>query len=260
VKQTWRAVGARQGRIESNMAPTDGSHRARDRWVNVDHHANFRDIGGYPTLEGRRVRSGLIYRSDAGARGSLADASVALGLATILDLRTGDECVVDGAHQGREVTTARRLHVPLFEEISANWSEPTDLRADAIADRYLEMLSAGAHRFAVLLRLLASADSLPAVIHCVSGRDRTGIVVACLLSIIGVSDDLVADDYALSPPIRLNPKQAMAFGAETAEVDRRVALRLLVRIRASYGSVAELAFKQGVPHEQLALLRQRLVA
>jgi hypothetical protein len=162
------------------------------------------------------VRSGLIYRSDAGARGSLADASVALGLATILDLRTGDECVVDGAHQGREVTTARRLHVPLFEEISANWSEPTDLRADAIADRYLEMLSAGAHRFAVLLRLLASADSLPAVIHCVSGRDRTGIVVACLLSIIGVSDDLVADDYALSPPIRLNPKQAMAFGAETS--------------------------------------------
>lgn len=242
------------------MPPTEDSQAvSAGRWVTVDGQTNFRDIGGYPTADGRRVRYGLIYRSDEGRGGSLAYAAAALGLATILDLRASDERLGDGNGHDGQATRSQRLHVPLFEAIAPSWSSPTDLMADAIADRYLEMLNAGAHQFAAILGHLASPDCLPAVVHCVAGRDRTGIVVTCLLSILGVSDDIVADDYALSPPMRLNPEQVTSVGAEVFAVDRRVALGFLARIRAIHGSAELLARKQGVTDEQLALLYERLV-
>jgi protein-tyrosine phosphatase len=229
------------------------------RWVTVDGHTNFRDIGGYQTVHGRRVRFGLLYRSDAGRDTWIAEAAAALGLATIFDLRTTDECLAAGASHVQESALPRRLHVPLFEAIPSHWSRPTDLTTGAIADRYLEMLDAGVHQLAAIVEHLASEESLPAVIHCVAGRDRTGIVVACLLSLVGVPDDVVADDYALSPPVQLTPEQATSVGAEELVVDRSVALQFLARIRRRYGSLARLVQKEGITHEQLAQLNERLL-
>jgi len=159
---------------------------------------NFRDVGGHRTADGRTVRRGRVYRADGLHRASERDvaALAQVGLRTVLDLRTHGELDERGVfdHHGVE-----HRHLPLIREI---WDpEVLDLEAPAhefLAARYLEMLDTGAERIGEALRLMADADRLPLVFHCAAGKDRTGVLAALLLSILGVPDADVVADYARS--------------------------------------------------------------
>ncbi|WP_022978573.1 tyrosine-protein phosphatase [Nevskia ramosa] len=170
---------------------------------------NFRDLGGYETVDGRRLRWGRVFRSDSLAE--LGDADLALlqslGLRTVCDLRGEPE----REHKpnrplGATVTTHAIGFMPHGgEELLAGARDgsidPSEIEI-RVQDIYRRFVIEQSASFARLLRLIADADSLPLVFHCTSGRDRTGFATAMLLSALGVPRTTIEADYRLSNDYR----------------------------------------------------------
>lgn len=166
------------------------------RHLSFDKLHNFRDLGGYLGEGGRPVRWGLLYRADS--LGKLADADLdrftALGVRTVLDLR-----------YPWEITRGGRVPVELdyhnlsvehrpWDQAAFNSSAPV---ARILADQYAEVMSDGVVELADALRVIATSDG-PTVIHCASGKDRTGLLAMLVLSLVGVTEDDIVADYALT--------------------------------------------------------------
>jgi protein tyrosine/serine phosphatase len=149
---------------------------------------NARDLGGHLTGERRRIPARRLFRSDA-IPGAAIGVETAGHLATVIDLRSPSEV--------RSATTARRVHLPLDNPQHGMTAD--DWRsADAVAQRYLELLLDGEDSVVELLAVLTDPAAYPVAIHCTGGKDRTGIIAALLLALVGVRDDDIRADYALS--------------------------------------------------------------
>lgn len=211
---------------------------------------NFRDLGGLPTLHGLTVKIGRLYRSGDPSQLDPTNARslAAIGLRTVVDLRTSLELQARGVRPAGLLCA--HLHRPLFERIRPNWISPTDQGPEATAKRYLEMLSDGTETFVKTVIALSEHDAYPLAIHCAAGRDRTGIVVACVLDLIDVEDSAIASDYALSD------------GAvhDGSRAHPQTMLHFLTGIREQYGSTRELLSAHGVSGEVFDQLQRNLVS
>lgn len=167
--------------------------------------ANARDIGGYLTRDGRRVRWGQVYRTGslAGATAADLDYLQTLGARLVCDLRSADE-IGDDPNRLPESPAPRYQHLPINageqtgERLRALLFNPRGLQAlmDDLYTHY--MIEQYGETFGEALRLLADPDNLPAIIHCTAGKDRTGVTIALLLAVLGVPDDVIIADYTLS--------------------------------------------------------------
>jgi protein-tyrosine phosphatase len=169
---------------------------------------NFRDLGGYATSGGRVTRWRTLFRADGLHRLTDADLGVMreIGLRTVIDLRTEDELV----ERGRFPLDAHPVgyhHISLMDVIWDPEQAPTETSgapvADFLLERYVEMIESAGDRIGDAFGILAAPGALPGVFHCAAGKDRTGILAGLLLSSLGVADDDVVADYALT-------RQAMA--------------------------------------------------
>jgi protein tyrosine/serine phosphatase len=164
---------------------------------------NFRDLGGLPGAGGRSVQYGRLYRSDSLHR--LTDEEgeklTALGVRTVLDLRRPNEIARDGRIPELPGLEYYNLH-PVHRE----WNPGLyDERAGAhryLADRYLDMAEEGIEGFGAALRLIADAERAPLIMHCFAGKDRTGVLAALVLALLGVDNADIATDYAASAAAR----------------------------------------------------------
>jgi protein-tyrosine phosphatase len=162
----------------------------------LDGASNFRDLGGYPVVDGRLVRKGMVFRS--GALHALTDADQdrlrALGVRIAVDLRPLEEQVAEPTN----APFLRIVHVPLMRgERTSDRSALTNGEG-YLRDRYTEIVLDRAPDIGTIFRRLADEDGLPAVIHCAAGKDRTGVVSAVLLLALGVEEPTVLDDYELT--------------------------------------------------------------
>ncbi|HEX2783106.1 MAG TPA: tyrosine-protein phosphatase [Ilumatobacteraceae bacterium] len=161
---------------------------------------NFRDLGGYATADGRHTVWRTLFRADGLYRLTAADvvALEPLGLRTVIDLRSAPEL----SERGRfpvDVHPVVFHHLPIIDATWADADRPEhDRDEDFLIWAYQEMLTVGAPRFAAAFEALAEPDALPAVFHCAAGKDRTGLLAALLLGSLGVSDDDIVADYALT--------------------------------------------------------------
>jgi len=169
----------------------------RRRRVDLEGLHNFRDLGGYPTADGRRVRWGRVFRSDALHRMTEADVARvrALGIVSVIDLRAPDEVAHVGTGRIDELG-ARYRNLP---------TRPAVLGADApegnvvsAPERYLGYLHEGPAAFAGVVETLADPADAPAVFFCNAGKDRTGVTAAMVLGLLDVPASVIADDYALT--------------------------------------------------------------
>ena len=196
---------------------------------------NFRDVGGYPTRDGHELAWKRLYR---GAAFSDPDPNAASGLVRelrlrrVIDLRTSGE-VAERGGLGLPAP-CERLHLPLFESIRPHWRHPSDQSPSAAAARYMEMLEDGTPTLIRIVDALGDIAEAPSLIHCAVGRDRTGIVTACLLDLLGVPDEVIAADYALSD----SDKEGERAHAET--------MHLFLRgIREAHGSTRAMLLRGG---------------
>jgi protein-tyrosine phosphatase len=164
--------------------------------------SNFRDLGGYQTGDGRRVRAGLVFRSSHLGALTPADRAMLqqLGVRTIVDLRGLGEAAetphaVDGV--GAEILAAA-IEPRLGERIRAALDEgrtTPDLIASYMTEHYRDYPGRAAASFRVLFTALADVGRRPLVFHCTAGKDRTGFAAALLLSALGVPWPTVIEDY-----------------------------------------------------------------
>lgn len=174
------------------------------RFVPLATAVNLRDIGGYPGLAGRRVRWGQVYRSGSLAALSPADVAAleALQLRWVCDLRTAREA--EGAPDRLPADpTVRYEHRPAYVSAQTGERLRTLLfrrhELDAVmTEGYTRLADRRAPVFGELLHDLADPARRPALVHCTAGKDRTGIVIAFLLHLLGVSEAVILADYALT--------------------------------------------------------------
>jgi protein-tyrosine phosphatase len=211
---------------------------------------NLRDLGGLPTQDGLVVSLRRLFRSSSP---SLFDAEeqrelLSLNLRGAIDLRTSAEL----AQFGSSVFPAdvRVLNLPLFEAARSNWISPSDQRPQATAERYFEMLQVGLPALAAVVGAVGAPNATPVVVSCTAGRDRTGIVIACLLDLLGVTDEAIAADYAHSDP----------FDQEVGRAHAATVHEFLALIRRRFGSTQRMLAPQGVTSGVVEALRRDLLA
>jgi protein-tyrosine phosphatase len=211
---------------------------------------NFRDLGGLPTLDGRRIRPRALYRSEGPAR--MADDHQAelraLGIRTVCDLRSESE--ISAAPHTWCGPECRVLTLEMRTDLRAqNQAVWAALRADPSAANLASVMIASyqamPHALLTHISTISSAlidDETPLVIHCTAGKDRTGVAVALFLSVLHVSGADIFADYAESAPFMDSPHM-------TASVERILGegigirpsqemMRIMMGIDAAYLSAA----------------------
>ncbi|MAV27156.1 MAG: hypothetical protein CMQ05_13750 [Gammaproteobacteria bacterium] len=160
---------------------------------------NFRDIGGYPAVDGRKVRWGRYFRS--GRQDRMTDADLAtvseIGIRTQIDLRRSDEIADQGRGPLSDVG-ARYIRHPVIPDGGTETLNNLVGATGISGERYLGYLTFDPTPWIGYLDLVASAGDQPLLIHCTAGKDRTGITTAFVLSILGVPEEIIIADYLLT--------------------------------------------------------------
>jgi len=240
---------------------------------------NFRDVGGYATTDGRRVRRGRVFRSGALHHLSAEDERrlTELGIRWVCDLRSQEEvteepdALPDGvayAHMPLDAVDNRleRL-IALFINRRKFITMMPKMYVDTILER-------NAALYGRVLRHLADPSNLPAIIHCTAGKDRTGVAAALLLLLLGVPEETIVADYSQS---NVYHAHFMQYGARAVQSLRRFGIRAehlqpllvadprsiraaLAHIQARYGGIeGYLTRAAGLDSATLVALRAALL-
>jgi protein-tyrosine phosphatase len=234
---------------------------------------NVRDLGGLPTEDGGETRIGAIVRADSVRRLSAEgwEALVGFGIHTIIDLRHDEELATDPPVE----LPVEVVHVPLLPGFDApDWVEINELvyeaadPASAQAASYLAFLERFGLQFATAIRAVAEAPPGGVLVHCLAGKDRTGLIAALLLRLADVPVGAIADDYALS---EANVRAVLQRWIEEAEDERERVLRtrisatpretmvdVLGELERRHGSVREYLLAVGADEATLGRARARL--
>jgi len=169
------------------------------RHVEFETCCNFRDLGGYPASDGRRTRWRTLFRADGLSQLTEADFAVLRSLAvrSVLDLRTDLEVESRGRFPS-DVPGVTYYHLPLTDTLPGAEDVPDWGDTGYVAKRYASYLQGGATSLCAALEVLSDPGNLPAVFHCSVGKDRTGVLAAVVLGLLGVPDDVIVEDYVLS--------------------------------------------------------------
>ncbi|KUF18498.1 tyrosine-protein phosphatase [Streptomyces silvensis] len=220
---------------------------------------NFRDVGGLPTVDGRRTRYGVLFRSGHLAHATAADAAflTSLGLHTVFDFRNAADQRLEGPDV--ELPGVRNVNLPLSDPAdgAAFWKMVRDGDLDQLRTALSDGRAAGrmssSYRTIIrertaehgqVLGALAE-DSVPALMHCAAGKDRAGLSIAVTLLAVGVERDAILADYLKSNAahrrykVRRSSSAADAMSPEVLEL-----LSPLFDARAEYLAAAFETFEQ----------------
>jgi protein-tyrosine phosphatase len=228
---------------------------------------NVRHLGGYPTSYGRTtarnvVRAASLHRLTSEGLGALSDN----GVRTIVDFRSQVE-------RERDVTPdvapfgLQRVDAPVFEQDASPVG--LDVEFPGFASVYVSMMESGRTAYRTLFETIATTDGA-VLFHCAAGKDRTGVAAALLLSLAGVDDDTIVEDYALSETL-LRPllgEWLPRMAERGISEDRARALMAaspgdmvatLAHIRARFGSSEGYMAEIGVSPQDITAVRSRLL-
>ncbi|MEJ8641510.1 tyrosine-protein phosphatase [Streptomyces sp. MS1.HAVA.3] len=249
---------------------------------------NFRDVGGLPTSDGRRVKAGRLFRSGHLAHATETDAEFlgSLGLHTIFDFRNGADHALEGPDV--ELPGVRNVNIPLSDPADGRefWrlvreGDLGQLRsilgdgkaAARMANSYRGIIEQRTTEHSRVVHALAQ-DSVPALMHCAAGKDRAGLSIAVTLLALGVEREAIVTDYLESNAphrryrVRRSGESAEARSPEVMELlaplfDARAEYLLAAfdTIDTLWGGVDRyLAEGLGLEPETLDRLRDRLLS
>jgi protein-tyrosine phosphatase len=224
---------------------------------------NVRDLGGLPTADGGKIRPGALIRSDS--HGKLTEDGVeavtAYGVTRIIDLRREAECVAEPSpFAGR----------PLYRNLPVqDPADPDDGLHLTLAEIYIKLVDRRPELYAAAAAAITDAPQGGVVVHCAGGKDRTGLVIAMVLTVAGVDRDMIAADYAATE-LRLREINEQYLAGVTDERRREqirnlqatkpvTMLETLEHVDASHGGVAVYLAKGGFDATGQEALRRRLV-
>ena len=247
------------------------------RRVPLEGSVNFRDLGGYETVDGRRVRWGLVFRSDN--LGRLSDRDVAflqrMGIRLVCDFRTPAEAEKLPDQFPRDAG-AEYLHLPIrhgefdpantFDRIQKGDIEW--MTEEYMIQGYIKNIDNFAPVWSTLFNCLSDRSSRPMVFHCTGGKDRAGVCAALILLTLGVPEETVIADHGLSNIYIAGVLEKIYARIRSAGVDPRqvssyftapqnAIVAFLDHIRLTYGSAAGyLRKKAGIEQKVIDQLKR----
>ncbi|MGQ4511308.1 tyrosine-protein phosphatase [Streptomyces sp. DW26H14] len=209
---------------------------------------NFRDVGGLPARDGRRVRHGVLFRSGHLAAATAQDAVLlsSLGLHTVFDFRNSADLKLDGPDI--ELPGVRNVNIPLNDpadgaefwklvrhgDLDQLRSILSDDRAAArMTDSYRRTVTERTAEHSRVVRAVAG-DSVPVLLHCAAGKDRAGVTVAVILLALGVGYDAIEEDYLKSNAAHRRYQVRRGEGAGGGSFEIMELLSPLFEARAGY--------------------------
>ena len=242
------------------------------RFYELEGARNFRDFGGYINEDGDQVAWGKLFRSNQPAGMTSSDySSVApLNIATVVDFRTDDERKKDPTNwQGGRVpeivllpmgSTEAFVELDALVEAAIEAADTVALR-ELGAEVYRRMPIEYTTELGDLLRDLASEQSVPVLLHCHAGKDRTGLGAALILSLLGVPRDTIMADYLhsndrlLNDGVERSPIEKVYWGVEADWLQAS-----FDAIEAQYGSVDRyIEVALGIDADTRARIRKNLL-
>lgn len=227
---------------------------------------NCRDLGGLPLADGRRVRTRRLFRSDTLQALTAGDIDVLLeriGLRTVVDLRLAKEVQEEG--RGLLGASGRVTFIDSpFEMASTEGIEPAQ-----VLHRLYERCLASDSLPLAIESIAAHADR-PTLFHCAAGKDRTGIVAAMVLGLVGVGEDAIVADYlrsAAAMPRMIERFQTWpryrdhlaTMPREVYAVEEGPIRTLLATVREQFGSPREWAARNGIGAATVLRMERLLV-
>lgn len=198
--------------------------------VAIKNGINFRDLGGIKTKDGRKIRTGLLFRS--GDFSQITDEEQAfieqkLAIKAVLDYRDNGEAQHRPDKLWHSVQYFNVPANPLSDDVSANLTkeltETNDLKQHSPADfmiKLYQLLPFNNPAYQTLVDLLVNGNGKSIVQHCAIGKDRTGIGVALTLLALGVEEEQVMQDYILSEKL-LAPVIDQIFAKYQGKLDQQ---------------------------------------
>ena len=248
------------------------------RHLDLEGAYNIRDIGGYVTSDGRSIRWRTMLRGDSLHRLPPVSemALIEHGVRTVIDLRTTAE-LQSAPDVFVNSSSVRYIHRNILGDVKG--SEDSNLqRSIGDAERRLKeiYITALDHRRPMIvdtLGTLAEPNTLPALFHCFAGKDRTGLIAALLLGLVGVPAEVIAEDYAMSSVYLskgyFDPEAAPeidASGCTLEEYQREycycapdLMLDTLRHIDKGYGGIEEYVTEGGLDQDQIEMIRKSLL-
>lgn len=154
---------------------------------------NLRDVAGLITADGRRVRAGILLRSALPESDDVVPDDLAWPPSVVIDLRSPFE--LQNGHPLQHLEP-RLVNLPLLQAL-----RPGRHSSETLTALYQMVLEDAAHLLVDLVHEIADADG-PVLVHCAAGKDRTGVSVALVLRLLGVTHDDVMADYILTEQAR----------------------------------------------------------
>ena len=224
----------------------------------MDGAVNFRDIGGYDAGPGRQTRWRRVYRSDSLAELSAADLQrlTELDLHGISDFRLESERLVKPSRlpDGHAMSLLTPGFIPVGTEemirnIGSNRIRPEDIRAEVLC-HYRLFVTNHLANYASTFQMILEADGRPVLLHCTSGKDRTGFGIALILLAAGCSDAVVVADYAMTNYYRRDISFMFRDRVDPASID----MLTMARVEYIEVSLAALRETHGTPDAWLAAI------
>jgi protein-tyrosine phosphatase len=231
---------------------------------------NLRDVGGYLTKDGRVTRWQVLLRADALHKLDTDGHSVlaGLGLCTVIDLRENEE--LDHAPDQLGVLQVQTLHHPLFDRPTSGIASTATARR-SLAETYLLVVDERADAIVGVVRAIAADNVTPAIVHCTAGKDRTGMVIALVLSAVGVEEELIVQDFAVTGQLLSGAfrdevlARVSERGIPIAEIepmlsaDPQLIRSFLDRISELHGDTESFLLAHGMTPDELESLRSKLL-
>jgi protein-tyrosine phosphatase len=230
---------------------------------------NVRHVGGYVTADGRTTKPYTLIRGDA-LHGLDDDGRAhlrSLSVRTVIDLRRDTEREIHPDLLGD--VGARVVNLPLFDaDRGSGATGDLELTLDGI---YRMLVERRGPAIAEVIRELAAPGALPAVVHCSVGKDRTGVIIALVLSVVGVPDEVIALDFAATGLFLTDEHRAVmiamiaSYGMEESQAaqlmssDPVLIMEVLASVRRLHGSVESYLIAHGVSPEEIDGLRRELL-
>ncbi len=216
------------------------------RRIEVTGSRNLRDLGGYHTMDGRQIKKGVLYRSDHLGQITKKDLEkiAALGVKTEYDLRGEAERTREPPRLP-EIVPVKVVTLSVFYQGLEPWMTARKILGGDVEENEFHDVMVEAYRsyvldfrpqWSMLLKGLAEPGTLPALIHCTYGKDRTGVAVALVLRSLGVPREKIMEDYLLSNKFWESKTELYSCLSNCASCFRtpRSEVRALMEVRPEY--------------------------
>ena len=235
-----------------------------DRHLELEGAHNVRDLGGYRMQDGRQTRWKRFLRADNLHQLTSAsqDALIEYGVRTVIDLRRTQE-TIDTPNVFADSSRVAYHHHNMIGDTPLPGVPEEGEATRRIADTYCIFLDDCKDQTGEILATLAAPGALPALYHCASGKDRTGLISALILGLAGVPEETIAQDYGLSARYLVGRESLPSistwedFQREYCPPDTM--LITLQHLEQSYGGVEGYMRSIGLQEEQIDSLRTAIV-